>query len=199
MANIKVDGASIVTSEVRLSYVYLDNARKSDDTNDEKYTCMLMIPKSDAELVASIKQAMSNAVELGKQRGKGDVSKGRNPLKDGDTHTNMKGELLCEKAPEIKGHYIMNVSANTTNPPRLYVPNGDGKMRLANVGEIYSGCYARVYLNFYAYNNKSAGIGAGLRSVCKVRDGEVLGEAGMSDTDAFGAEVVANNTGDEFM
>ena len=100
---------------------------------------------------------------------------------------------------EIKGHYIMNVSANTTNPPRLYVPNGDGKMRIANAGEIYSGCYARVYLNFYAYNNKSAGIGAGLRSVCKVRDGEVLGEAGMSDTDAFGAEVVADNTGDEFM
>lgn len=198
MSKIKIDGATIATSEVRLSYVYLDKPRESAD-GKEKYSCMILIPKSDPELVEGIKTAMQNAAELGKQRGKGDASRGRNPMKDGDTHTNMKGELLCEKAPEVRGHYIMNVSANTTNPPRLYAFNSSGTLREAEEGAIYSGCYARVYINFYAYNNKSIGIGAGLRSVAKTRDGEVLGEAGMTDADAFEAEIVTDASGDEFM
>lgn len=195
---IKIDGTTLVTSEVRLSYVSLEQPREAAD-GKAKYSCMVMIPKSDTQLIQAINQAIANAVEVGKQRGKGDTSRGRNPLKDGDAHTNMKGELLAEKAPELRGHYFLNASANLQRPPRLYTPRPDGKIEQAQQGAFYSGCYARVYLNFYAYSNQSAGVLAGINSAIKTRDGELLGEAGMTDADAFGAEIVTDATGDEFM
>lgn len=41
---------------------------------------------------------------------------------------------------------------------------------------LYSGCYARVAMNFYAYNtNGNRGITAGLNGIQFVRDGEPLG------------------------
>ena len=41
---------------------------------------------------------------------------------------------------------------------------------------MYSGCYARVSLNFYAFNsNGNKGVACGLGNIQKVRDGEPLG------------------------
>lgn len=41
--------------------------------------------------------------------------------------------------------------------------------------DIYSGMYARVSINFYAYNSAGKrGVGCGLRAVMKTRDGEPL-------------------------
>ena len=42
--------------------------------------------------------------------------------------------------------------------------------------EVYSGCYARVSLNFYAFNsNGNKGVAVGLGNIQKIRDGESLG------------------------
>ena len=42
--------------------------------------------------------------------------------------------------------------------------------------EVYSGCYARVSLNFYAFNsNGNKGIACGLGNIQKIKDGELLG------------------------
>ena len=42
--------------------------------------------------------------------------------------------------------------------------------------EVYSGCYGRLTLNFYAYNaNGNKGVAAGLGNVQKLEDGEPLG------------------------
>ena len=42
--------------------------------------------------------------------------------------------------------------------------------------EVYSGCYARVSLSFYAFNsNGNKGVACGLGNIQKVRDGEPLG------------------------
>ena len=42
--------------------------------------------------------------------------------------------------------------------------------------EVYSGCYARVSLNFYAFNsNGNKGVACGLGNIQKIRDGEPLG------------------------
>ena len=46
---------------------------------------------------------------------------------------------------------------------------------LTEPGQVYSGMYANVLVNFYFYNNQSSGISAGLGPVQKVRDGEPLG------------------------
>ena len=41
---------------------------------------------------------------------------------------------------------------------------------------VYSGCYARVSLNFYAFNsNGNKGVACGLGNIQKIRDGEPLG------------------------
>ncbi|MDB1768752.1 DUF2815 family protein, partial [Eggerthella lenta] len=42
--------------------------------------------------------------------------------------------------------------------------------------EVYSGVYARVSINFYAFNsNGNKGIACGLGNIQKIRDGEPLG------------------------
>lgn len=42
--------------------------------------------------------------------------------------------------------------------------------------EVYSGCYARVSIIFYAFNsNGNKGIACGLGNIQKIRDGEPLG------------------------
>ena len=42
--------------------------------------------------------------------------------------------------------------------------------------EVYSGCYARVSLNFYVFNsNGNKGVACGLGNIQKIRDGEMLG------------------------
>ena len=51
-----------------------------------------------------------------------------------------------------------------------------GKKPILDRGEVYSGCYARVSLNFYAFNSTgNKGIACGLGNIQKIRDGEPLG------------------------
>ena len=60
--------------------------------------------------------------------------------------------------------------------------------------EVYSGCYARVSVNFYAFNsNGNRGIACGLGNIQKVRDGEPLG--GKSSA----ADDVATDLDDDFL
>ena len=69
-----------------------------------------------------------------------------------------------------KGHYFINANSNTA--PQI----GDRAFKpILDRSEVYSGCYARVSLNFYAFNsNGNKGIACGLGNIQKVRDGEPL-------------------------
>ena len=50
--------------------------------------------------------------------------------------------------------------------------------------EVYSGCYARVSVNFYAFNsNGNRGIACGLNNLQKIRDGEPLGGRASAESD----------------
>jgi hypothetical protein len=50
--------------------------------------------------------------------------------------------------------------------------------------EIYSGVYARVSVNFYAFNsNGNKGIACGLNNVQKLRDGQPLGGKSRAEDD----------------
>jgi hypothetical protein len=54
--------------------------------------------------------------------------------------------------------------------------------------EVYSGCYGRVSINFYAFNsNGNKGIAAGLGNIQKVKDGELLGNRTSAASD-FGSD-----------
>lgn len=93
------------------------------------------------------------------------------PLRDGDTERDDEA---------YKGHYYIN--ANSTTPPQIvdkYVKP------ILDRNEVYSGCYARVSLNFYAFNsNGNKGVACGLGNIQKIRDGESLGGRS-SATDDF--------------
>jgi hypothetical protein len=69
------------------------------------------------------------------------------------------------------------VNANSKQKPGVVTTERDieGKLIPAEEAEVYSGCYARVALNFFAYNQKgNKGVGAGLQNVQKIADGEAL-------------------------
>ena len=70
-----------------------------------------------------------------------------------------------------KGHYSINANFNTA--PQI----GDrGVKPILDRNEVYSGCYARVSLIFYAFNsNGKKEVACGLGNIQKVRDGEPLG------------------------
>ena len=50
--------------------------------------------------------------------------------------------------------------------------------------EVYSGCYGRISVNFYGFNNNgNRGIAAGLGNIQKLRDGESLGGRSNAEED----------------
>ena len=84
------------------------------------------------------------------------------PLRDGDVERDDEA---------YKGHWFINANSNTA--PQIV----DRAVNpILDKSEVYSGCYARVSLNFYAFNsNGNKGIACGLGNIQKVRDGEPLG------------------------
>ena len=154
----------VVTGVVRLSYA---NVWEPASINDSKprYSVSLIIPKDDAKTIAAINAAVDNAIKDSVAKFGGKVPpKGalKLPLRDGDE----------EKDDEAyKGSYFVN--ANSTTAPQIV----DRSVQpILDRSEVYSGCYARVSVNFYAFNtNGNKGVACGLGNIQKVRDGEPLG------------------------
>ena len=80
-----------------------------------------------------------------------------------------KPALLC--GGQMREGFFVN--ANSTTAPQIV----DRSVQpILDRSEVYSGCYARVSVNFYAFNsNGNRGIACGLGNIQKVRDGEPLG------------------------
>jgi hypothetical protein len=162
----------VVTGKVRLSYCHIFDPQ-SIDGGDEKYSTAILIPKSDKETLLKIKVAVDAAKELGKSKWGGKIPANcKTPLRDGD-----------EERPDDEayaGHYFLN--ATSKNKPGIAKPIGkgaDGKTKfqeITDTTEVYSGCYAKVSLNFYPFDAKgNRGVAAGLNNVVKVQDGDFLG------------------------
>jgi len=172
---MKIDNQAtkVITGKVRLSYVHVFEPQQDDQGND-KYSTAILIPKSDKETLRKIKAAIDAAVELGKNsKWGGKVPANlKKPLRDGD-----------EERPDDEayaGHYFLN--ATSRNKPGIAKPIGkgpDGKTRFQEITdstEVYSGCYAKVSLNFYPFDAKgNRGVAAGLNNIVKVQDGDFLG------------------------
>lgn len=154
----------VVTGVVRLSYANVWEP-KSINGGAEKYSVSLIIPKSDTKTVSAINKAIDAAIEegIGKFGGR-KPNKGalKLPLRDGDV----------EKDDEAYADSFF-VNANSTTAPQIV----DQRVQpIMDRSEVYSGCYARVSINFYAFNsNGNKGVACGLGNIQKVRDGEPLG------------------------
>ena len=155
----------VITGIVRLSYANV-HGPKSINGGAEKYSVSLIIPKSDTKTVAAINAAVDAAIEEGKGKFGGKVPNKaalKLPLRDGD--------IDRPDDDAYAGSYFVNANSNTA--PQLV----DKQVNpILDRSEVYSGVYARVSINFYAFNSKgNRGIACGLGNIQKVRDGEPLG------------------------
>ena len=163
MAN--VSKTKVITGKnTRLSYFH-GWEPTSINGGPERYSVSVLVPKDDKETVKAINNAVDAAIEEGiakfggKKPNKAAI---KLPLRDGDT----------EREDEAyAGHWFIN--ANSKTAPQIV----DKAVKpILDRDEVYSGCYARVSLNFYAFNsNGNKGIACGLGNIQKIRDGESLG------------------------
>lgn len=166
----------IVTGEVRLSYANVWEP-KSIQGGAPKYSVSLIIPKSDTETLGAISRAIDAAIEAGTGKFGGKTPNKaalKLPLRDGD----------IEKDDEAYAG-AMFLNANSQTPPQIV---DEQVAPVLDRAEVYSGCYARVSLSFYAFNtNGNKGIACGLGNIQKLRDGDVLGGGHVSAASDFGA------------
>ena len=163
MANT-TNNTKVVTGVVRLSYEHVWEPA-SVNGGKPKYSVSLIIPKTDTKTVTDIKTAIDNAIKDGAAKFGGKIPpKGalKLPLRDGDAERDDEA---------YKGCYFVN--ANSTTPPQIV---DRAVQPILDRSEVYSGCYARVSVNFYCFNsNGNKGVACGLGNIQKVRDGEPLG------------------------
>lgn len=175
----------VVTGIVRLSYANVWEP-KSINGGKEKYSVSLIIPKSDKKTIDAINKAVDAAIEDGiskfggKKPNKAAI---KLPLRDGDIERDDEA---------YKDSFFVN--ANSTTPPQIV----DAHVQpILDRSEVYSGCYARVSVTFYAFNsNGNKGIACGLGNIQKVKDGEQLGGKS-SAVDDFSSEI--DDSFDDFL
>lgn len=171
---------SVTTNEVRISYEHLTKPYAQNADSKEKYSATLLIPKADVVTKQRIDAAIQAAIQegvAGKWNGVRPAQVSA-PLHDGDG-ARPNGEPF---GSECKGCWVMTASSKQ----RQDVVDIN-LQPIIDATQIYSGMYARVNINFFAYfNSGKKGIGCGLGPVQKTRDGEPLGGR-ISAADAFGA------------
>ena len=74
------------------------------------------------------------------------------------------------------------------------IDRATGKAIRLGEDEVYSGCYARVSINFYGFNAAgNRGIACGLGNIQKIADGERLGGGSTAEEDFEFEEVDVND------
>ena len=164
MSTAKKATTKVVTGIVRMSYANVWEPA-SINGSKPKYSVSLIIPKGDTKTIADINAAIDAAIQEGAAKFGGKIPNKaalKLPLRDGDIERDDEA---------YKGSYFVN--ANSTTAPEVV---DRSLQRILDRNEVYSGCYARVSINFYAFNsNGNRGIACGLGNIQKVRDGEPLG------------------------
>lgn len=156
----------VITGIVRLSYANVWEPKAIAEGAKEKYSVSIIIPKDDKATIDKINAAVDAAIEegIGKFGGKKpNKATLKLPLRDGDVER--------EDDEAYANSFFIN--ANSTTAPQIV----DQRVQpILDHSEVYSGVYARVSINFYAFNtNGNKGVAVGLGNIQKVRDGEPLG------------------------
>lgn len=160
---------TIVTGEVRFSFVNIFEPKAGQNGGDPKYSITILLPKSDI----ATKQMIDREIQAELQNGVSTKFGGTMPampaipIHDGDG-VRPNGEPFGE---ECRGCWVF--TASTKQKPEVVDEN---RQPILTQTQVYSGCYGRVSLRFFAYNQAGKkGIGCGLGNVQKLRDGEPLG------------------------
>ncbi|MCJ0586564.1 DUF2815 family protein [Enterococcus cecorum] len=178
-AKPKVNGTKVVTGVVRLSYANLLSPKASGEGEEPRYSTQLIIPKSEKATLKALEQARKAAFDAdGGSKLKGvKYANVHNTLRDADEEFDTDAEK-----PELKDCYFMNVSSKT-KPGIVKRVNG-ANVETDDPEEVYSGVYAIVSLNFYAFNvGKNKGLTAGLNNVMVLGYGDYLGGRASANSD----------------
>ena len=147
----------------RLSYAHIWEP-DSVNGSEPKYSVSCIIDKDDKDTISKIQKAIELAKEEGKGKWGGKIPANlKTPLRDGDIDR-----------PEDEAYAgCMFLNANSRQAPQVVDKQVQPDL---DQSEVYSGCYGRVSVTFYAYNsNGNKGVAAGLGNVQKLKDGEPLG------------------------
>ncbi len=186
MAN-SINTKVITGPKTRWSYVNVWEPKSINGSNP-KYSISLIIKKDDAETINKVKAAIQAAYEEGAAKLKGTgksvppLAAIKTPVRDGDVER--------PDDPDYQGCYFIN--ANNKTAPGVVDMNCQP---IIDRGEVYSGCYGRASISFYAFNaNGNKGIACSLNNLQKVEDGEPLG-GHVSAASDFGAPA----SGEDFL
>lgn len=180
MADNQMTETKVITGKVRFSYLAVFKPKTIEGSEEAKYSVSLIIPKSDKATIKRIKDAIKAAAEQGKASKFGGKIPAnlKHPLRDGD-----------EDRPDDEAYadsYFVNASSVTK--PGVVDKNLNP---IIDEEELYSGCYGRASINFFAFNsNGNRGIAAGLNNLQKLADGESLGGRQSAEADFSGLDDV---------
>ena len=155
----------MITPIARLSYPAIFEP-KLNLSGVLKYSCSLLIPKTDVEGVRAVQAAIDKAIKLGIEKiWGGKKPKFRyEPLRDGDAEL-ASGE---KTGKEYAGHFFLNATSN--DAPGVV---GKDAKPLMDQKIMYAGCYVRADINPFPYDNSgNKGIGWGLNNLMFIKDGE---------------------------
>ncbi|MEG1195156.1 MAG: DUF2815 family protein [Clostridia bacterium] len=152
----------VITGKVRASFVHVFEPA-SVNGSEPKYSCSFIIPKSDTATIAAIRAAIEETKQDGVAKFGGKIPPNlKLPLRDGD--------IERPDDPNYADSYFVN--ANSKEKPGLVDRR---RVPITDPLELYSGCYVRASINFFALNtNGNKGVAAGLGNVQKWADGEPL-------------------------
>lgn len=184
--NINMESiTNVTTGKVRLSFVHLFKPYAFTPGQEEKYSCTILVPKTDSDTMGRI----NAAIEAAKAKGISDKWSGQcppvlpTPVYDGDGVRPSDGMAF---GPECRGCWVFTASAKLDYPPEVVDKMGNP---IINQSEIYSGIYGRVNATFFPYSfGGKKGIGCGLGPVQKLEDGEALGGSAPTASQAFGTQ-----------
>jgi len=161
----------VVTGKVRFSYANIWEP-KSINGGEPKYSVSLVIPKSDKKTLADINAAIEAAKEEGKSKFGGKIPANlKLPLRDGDVDR--------PDDDAYANSYFIN--ANSKDRPGVV---DKAVKTILDQDEVYSGCYGRASITFYAFNsNGNRGIACGLQNLQKITDGEPLSGRSRAEND----------------
>ena len=194
----------MVTNPVRLSFVHVFEKYGDEQKGEPKYSVTLLIPKNDTGTLQRMFAAYAEAVKQGadakgKWKGKPPVGIENpifdpainpcTPIWDGDGLKKNREPF----GPEAHNCYVVTASDKNTRPEIVDGANNPIISAFGPDGRptVYSGCYGRAYIAFFAYDNQTKGIGCALRAIQKTNDGEPLAAQRLSSDEAFGPAATA--------
>ena len=165
----------VITGKVRLSYAHIAEPYAHNEGDKEKYSCSVIVSKDDEETIKKIEEAVESVIknEGSSKWGNKRPAKLKTPLRDGDEEK--------PDSEEYANSYFFNCS--TMRQPQCV----DADRMPIDASEIYSGCNARISVNFYPYSvSGNKGVAAGLGNIQLLPGGANLGGGGSTAAEDFG-------------